>query len=520
MVRNLYALSLSLLFFCSSLIGQNCYVQLDDMSGIQVLMNQTSLENAACELIQTLPDSVQSQFKVYGFGFYILNDKMEGGFNSVWDSVIHKVESQTEYYLLFGKEIREQSYPTFRVALNLPESDVNACSSREEYIEHELSDFLASELSIYSNAQQEIQAMQIFISLNNCEDCYNEIDDDGDGNIDCEDLDCQILQLNTLRNENQQNRSLNCTVLSEGEVECLLEYMEYLEQIGVYDTETALSFCHQLDSLLNAPTEEVSVLNNDIEICNIYVPTTNIEPGRLLAYTEYRFPHNPPSNPAPDLEYGTDGDSDVIAWVCSGLLGAYDIQLENAMIDLLHFATNNQYESVANKMMQKFIYGSGGFYEEEDISNLIKETNELKNKVRGFGKQLEMRLVEVGGDIDQVNIHRISDNLRFVFSASKGYLRQGPTILINDVSQVKYHIQSYSIDSLGNWTGLFYVEAIDHFGLDDDDPNHKFKGIAKYQFLHCGFAAWWILQHQRNYVPFRTKLRFVVCLEGKIIITP
>jgi hypothetical protein len=113
-----------------------------------------------------------------------------------------------------------------------------------------------------------------------------------------------------------------------------------------------------------------------------------------------------------------------------------------------------------------------------------------------------------------------SDSRGFILSAGNGYLTQGPTILINDISQVKYHLQSFSKDESGNWEGTFYIETIDHFGLDDIDPNKPFMikdfNVGIFQHLHSGFAAWWILQHKKAYVPFRTKLRFVAVLKGNI----
>ena len=79
----------------------------------------------------------------------------------------------------------------------------------------------------------------------------------------------------------------------------------------------------------------------------------------------------------------------------------------------------------------------------------------------------------------------------------------------------------------GEWEGVFYVEALDHFGLDNEDPNHRINLFTipvfdfrvrspLYQHLDHGFACWWTLQHLQGYVPFRTKLKFMVCLKGKI----
>ena len=78
-------------------IGQNCYVQLADMSGFDITPYQSQLEDAACELIQEFPSDIQSQFKVFDFGFYALNESMQGGFQAVWDKVVQDASSQSPY---------------------------------------------------------------------------------------------------------------------------------------------------------------------------------------------------------------------------------------------------------------------------------------------------------------------------------------------------------------------------------------------------------------------------------------
>jgi hypothetical protein len=519
-MRILYLQVIFVIFSYSSLVSQNCYVRMGDMSGISISNSQLDqLEIAACDLIESLPDSIENSFKVFDIGFYFHNKSMAGGIDSIWQKSIQSAEIQSEYYILFGRDISNSSLiPEFRIDVKLPDI---GCSNRGEYLENIILPLLNEASSFASFEQKEIEAMEMFVTYNKCEICDNGIDDDGDGYVDCDDLDCKVEQILNFKNgEDAPNRSVDCEILSETQSNCLLQHKGYLDQIGIYDTETALIFCDELDDILNAPESEVPLIESEIEICNISVPSSQIQPGRLLAYTEYRFPHNPPQIIAPDLKYGTDGDNDIIRWYCRGFLTASNEDVEDKMVELLHFASNSQYQPVADKFMSRFKAGTGGFYEDTDISQLIKETNELKNKVRKFGENLEVKLIENGGDIDLVASHILTPDLRYVFSASKGYLFMGPTILINDISQVRYHIQSFNIDSLGNWQGVFYVEAIDHFGLDDNDPNNLFKGVVTYQWLHCGFAAWWVLQHKRNYIPFRTKLRFVVCLEGSINISP
>lgn len=115
-------------------IGQSCYVQLADMSGFDTSPYQSQLEDAACELIQEFPSEVQNQFKVIDFRFYSLNESMQGGFQAVWNKVIQDAESQSPYYLLFGKQSdRTGIYTKFWLKLNLPTDGKFSCFESDFY---------------------------------------------------------------------------------------------------------------------------------------------------------------------------------------------------------------------------------------------------------------------------------------------------------------------------------------------------------------------------------------------------
>ena len=63
--------------------------------------------------------------------------------------------------------------------------------------------------------------------------------------------------------------------------------------------------------------------------------------------------------------------------------------------------------------------------------------------------------------------------------------------------------------STGDWSGSFFFEITDHFGLDRADA-------LKYQGINDGFAAWWLLQHDRGFIPEKTKIWVVATIKGKI----
>jgi hypothetical protein len=308
-------------------------------------------------------------------------------------------------------------------------------------------------------------------------------------------------------------------VLMEKGAPCYLKYAAYLNQIGIYDVQERIEFCNELSGL-NDYFKEPDPINSRITILNLYVPSKELVPGRLIAATEYRYTHNPPDKIAADLKFGYFGDDRVISEKNQEMLSWPLVDLENKMIELLHWASIGPYQAVADKFFARFKARIGLTYTDSDISNLIKETVEVKNKIKQFGEDFEKKLRLVDGDEKMIDFFELEGIRRFLFTASNGYLLKGPTILINDVSQVKYHIQSFNIDTLGNWEGTFYVETIDHFGLDDADPEKflviKGLNLGMFQNLHSGFAAWWILQHKKAYRPFITKLRFVTRLKGKI----
>lgn len=149
-------------------IGQNCYVQLADMSGFDTAPYQSQLEDAACELIQEFPSDVQNQFKVFDFGFYSLNESMQGGFQAVWDKVIQDAASQSPYYLLFGKQSdRTGVYTKFWLDLKLPTDGKFSCFESDFYNKIEFkvlqkvnADYASNGNSPYSYSGAEIEGIE------------------------------------------------------------------------------------------------------------------------------------------------------------------------------------------------------------------------------------------------------------------------------------------------------------------------------------------------------------------------
>ena len=213
MMKKLILLILTVIF-SNSIFGQNCYIQLSDMSGFDTSPYQKDLESAACQLKLSLPEQYQNEFKVFDFGFYRINEFTKGGFEEVWDKIILDVQQQSPYYLLFGKITNtEGAYSNIWVDFKLPDIS-DGCFVRDALINENLTQILNADSNPYTYANREIQAMRS-VSLLGCEICDNEIDDDGDGYIDCYDLDC-ISTNESLRNRIVKSRSSEiCYLLSE-----------------------------------------------------------------------------------------------------------------------------------------------------------------------------------------------------------------------------------------------------------------------------------------------------------------
>lgn len=108
---------------------EDCYIHLDDMSGLEISSYQTEIELAVCELVQALPQEFQNQFKVYDFGFYRLTEAFDGfDYPDAFETVINEVGGQSPYYILIGKESELNSlYTRFWVHIELPDITSNGC---------------------------------------------------------------------------------------------------------------------------------------------------------------------------------------------------------------------------------------------------------------------------------------------------------------------------------------------------------------------------------------------------------
>lgn len=109
--------------------AQSCYIRFQDASGVSPSQDQIeSLENAACRLIDSFPAIYQDSFRVFDFGFYLHNEFTDGGYPEAFQLAIDDAQSQSPYYLLFGKQTDQSGvYTRFWVDLRLPDEGEFSC---------------------------------------------------------------------------------------------------------------------------------------------------------------------------------------------------------------------------------------------------------------------------------------------------------------------------------------------------------------------------------------------------------
>lgn len=239
------------------------------------------------------------------------------------------------------------------------------------------------------------------------------------------------------------------------------------------------------DFICNVPDKPV--INNGVDVGDISPTTPPSANSRLIAKTQNR-------GNTEDMQHGTNGNTTGIT--NTFLLQCPDWFLFEKMRGLLttFSAFNSNLRSVGNAMIDKFQQKTGGTYSNSSLNNEVSASSDLSNFLKKFGEELNSRLKNSGGNINSIS--PIDLSTRPVFNGLYNKFH-GLTILLNDTEYTEIQLDNFSIDNLGNWSADVTVIIHDHFGLDKHDA-------LEYQGWHDGFAAWWILQNTRDYVPFET----------------
>ncbi|WP_343657849.1 DUF3289 family protein [Chryseobacterium sp.] len=232
--------------------------------------------------------------------------------------------------------------------------------------------------------------------------------------------------------------------------------------------------------------EEPEIINN-IQVDFADGNYTN--PMRLIGHTRNR-------GNVEDLQYGTNGN---VNWIPTYLQNAQDSHYFYLMTDLFTKCTtfDSGLRSVGLDMIDKFQNGNGADYSNSILNEKAQESVQTRNFLKEFGEKFHQRLLATNMNLNNVPIIDM-DEIRPKYDGLYNKFH-GLQILVNDTEYSEIYLESFTPISNNKWTAIIQLEVLDHFGLDLHDAQ-------AYQNWHDGFLAWWILQHVRNYRPFKTKI--------------
>ncbi len=210
-------------------------------------------------------------------------------------------------------------------------------------------------------------------------------------------------------------------------------------------------------------------------------------------------------------EYGTGEDSraetNAIGTGISQVLQKIGNEaLFTYMLDLFEFYSIGDMEGVSREFVERFKQNRGGIYENTRLNNAIKNSAEFKIFAEVLVKQFHQLLGANGGDVSKVNLN-----------IQKGPFFDGKFdglgIVVHGVQAVKVFLSDFSINQkTGKYRSSIRVELYDDFGLSRRDVT-QFNDFTPYR---SGLDAWWILQHQRGYKPFTTKITLLLDFSGRV----
>lgn len=118
----------SIIFFSKISTGQNCHIEKTDASGYNTVPFQAILETASCNLRNSLPADLASQFKVIEYGFYLMSPSTIEGIPPVFEIAKADAILESPYYLLIAKQTDQTAvYSKFWIDIKLPNTGQFAC---------------------------------------------------------------------------------------------------------------------------------------------------------------------------------------------------------------------------------------------------------------------------------------------------------------------------------------------------------------------------------------------------------
>jgi hypothetical protein len=279
-----------------------------------------------------------------------------------------------------------------------------------------------------------------------------------------------------------------------------------------------------IEFLYNNPTFDVNMFFAADEYTGVNTPPTSLNEEPLIisdiqiGEVDANSPQNQnrviggmpnrhgPTNTAPDMQHGFNGDTNGII---PGELNQTDAHLFAQMRNLVWLTSliSEEMRTVTSLMVDKFQAKTGGEFTNPILTEKVKNSITFKNFLINFGKEMEKELKKVGGDINQVSALN-TENYRPIFNSTYNKF-SGLQIALNDTESNEIRLLNFTTTGGAYWSASVEVTLTDNFGLDINDAR-------VYQGKHSGFAAWYILQHKRGYVPFVTKIVIKSSIGGRL----
>ena len=301
------------------------------------------------------------------------------------------------------------------------------------------------------------------------------------------------------------------------QINLIIQIANYIQQGGAYELSLATDYIamlveettslgfKQFKKLYDSIIEEEEEISNGIHIDHSVSEFLLEMPP---VYTDVGQNQSREDDQDPDLE--TNGTLDGVYQYIQELT---DDQLFAEMTDLMEFFSQGELETASLQFIEEFKtnQGSPGLanvvsYVNPIASERVKGSTTLSNFAKNYGKEFNNALKQNNGNPDGINIDMGSK--RPVFNSNWHSLK-GLRILVNDTEHTTIHmLDDFTVDvNTGEWEGTFIFNISDNFGLDHPD-------VLSFQSRNDGFAAWYVLQHDRNYVPMRTKFYISYKMSG------
>ncbi|MSS63425.1 DUF3289 family protein [Velocimicrobium porci] len=185
---------------------------------------------------------------------------------------------------------------------------------------------------------------------------------------------------------------------------------------------------------------------------------------------------------------------------------------------LLNTLAIGKLHSVAQKVIEHFMNGTGNDFENKTLTKSFKDHDNTKKFINESIKELKNELKNNHYELSTLSYKK--NNYYDKFIQDRVYPKftkfddnfNGMGILIHDIWSCNILVKNYKVTKK-KYSGTIQYTFYDHFGLDENDMNKNFVMLA-------GFQSWFTLQHykkyNKNYKPFVTVCKFDVTFGGNI----